>query len=90
MTVRGTQPFDYQAVSLVVSRMIGHHSRRKCIAIHTFDGLVDWATHHIVFSVACNSDSETLAAPQQYICTLYPDKNRLDADMFPVFSVGCT
>ena len=37
---------------------------RKCIVVHTFDDFVGWAAHQTVFSLACNSDSETLVALQ--------------------------
>ena len=58
---------------------------RKCIAVHTFDYLVGSAAHQTVFYVACNSDSEILAALQ-----IPKQRHGLDADKFPMFSIGCT
>ena len=63
---------------------------RRCIAVYTFDDFVGWATHQTVFFVACNSDSETLAALQTAKTVLCTQRHRLDADKFPMFSVGCS
>ena len=46
--------------------------------------------HQTVFSVACNSDSEMLAALRTVETVVRTQKHRFDADMFPVFSGGWT
>ena len=44
--------------------------------------------YHIVFSVGCNSDSEILAAFQTVETVVHTQIHRLEADKFPMFSVG--
>ena len=42
----------------------------------TFDDFVDWAAHQTIFSVGCNSDSETLASFQTVETVLsYPNED---------------
>ena len=55
-----------------------------------FVDFVGWATHETVFSVACinNSDSEILEALQTVETVVRTQRRRLDADKFPMFSVG--
>ena len=54
------------------------------------DDFVVWAAHLTVFSVACNSDSEILAALQTVANTVVvrTQRHRLNTDKFPMFSVG--
>ena len=56
----------------------------------TFDDFVGWAAHQTVFSVASNSDFETLAALQMVGTVLRTQRDRLDGDKFPIFSGGRT
>ena len=58
----------------------------------TFDDFVGWAAHQTVFSVACNSDSEKLAALQtvETVVRTSTQRHRIDADTFQMFSVGWT
>ena len=63
------------------------HQKVFCISCEDF---VDWAAHQKVFSVACNLDSETLAALQIVEIVVRTQRHRLDADNFPMFSVGWT
>ena len=54
----------------------------------TFDDFVGWTAHQTVFSVACNSDSEMLAALQTKETVVRTQRHRLDGDKFPTLSVG--
>ena len=46
--------------------------------------------HKTVFSVACDSDSETLVALQTVETVVRTQRHRLDADKFPMLLVGLT
>ena len=56
----------------------------------TFDDLVEWAAHQTVPSVSCNSDYEIPAALQAVETVVRTPRPGLDADKFPMFSVGWT
>ena len=47
----------------------------KCIAAHTFDDFVGWAAQQKVFSIACNSDPETVVALQTVKTVPYSNKD---------------
>ena len=63
-------------------------SRNNIVSL--FDGFVGWTAHQAVFSVACNSNSATLAALQTVETVLRTQRPRVDADKVPMFSVGWT
>ena len=52
--------------------------------------MLDEQHHQKVFSAAYNSDSEILAALQTMETVVRTQRHRLDADRFPMFSVGWT
>ena len=52
--------------------------------------MIGCAAHEIVFSVACNSDSEILAALQTVETVVCTQRHRLHTDTFPMLSVGWT
>ena len=58
------------------------------IIVSLFDDFGGWTAHQAVFSVACNSDSEMLAALQTVETVIRTQKPRVDAGTFPMFSVG--
>ena len=62
---------------------------RKPVSV-TFDDFGGWAAHPPVFSVACNSVFEMLAALQTVETAVRTQKHRLDAEKFPIFSGGRT
>ena len=74
----------------ITCRRVTH---RKLDFLHwvTFNDFVGWAAHQTVFSVACKLDSETLAAGFQRVKTVvHTQRHRLDADEFPMISLGWT
>ena len=56
----------------------------------TFDDFVGWAAHQTVFSVAYNSNPEMLVTLQTVETVVRTQRHRLDAETFPMFSVGWT
>ena len=54
------------------------------------DDFVGWVKHQTVFSVACNPDSEQLAALYGVETVVRTQIYRLDADKFSIFSVDWT
>ena len=50
--------------------------------------LVGWTAHQTVFSVDCNSDAEMVAALHAAKNVVRAQRHPLDADKFPMFSVG--
>ena len=64
-----------------------HEISLTCI---TFDDFVGRTAHQTVISIACNSDCEILAALQTVETVVRTQRHRLDADKFPMFSVGWT
>ena len=63
---------------------------RKRFASALLMSLLVEAVPQTVSSLACNSDSEILAALQTVETVVPTQRYRLDADKFPMFSVGST
>ena len=59
---------------------------RRCSGILHFVGRA--AAHQTVFSVACSSGSDVLAALQAIETVVRTQRHHLDADKFLMFSVG--
>ena len=66
-----------------------NHPRARNVII-PFGDSVGWAAHQTDFYVACNSDSEILTALQTVETVVRTRRHRIDADKFPMFSVGWT
>ena len=78
------QSFHYHVPRITRVRVTCERPRK--LLVITFDDFVGWAAHNTVFSVACNSDSDIMAALQETVD--HTQRHRLDADKFPMFSVG--
>ena len=90
------EPFRHWSVPLLVK------CRITCLGVTLreletfctilFYDFIGSAAHQTVFSVACNSDSEILLALQtaETVTVVRTRRDRLDADKFPMFSVGWT
>ena len=63
---------------------------RNSFRVLFYYDFIEWAAHQTVFSIACNSDYEILAALQAEETVVRPQIHRLNTDKVPMFSGGWT